>query len=38
MSTELVKALVKIIQTCANATSCEQCAFRDFCGKIPSEW
>lgn len=38
MSIELVKALLMIAKVCANATSCQKCALKEFCGKIPSEW
>ena len=38
MSMELVKALLTIVKTCANAPGCDSCQLQDFCGKIPSEW
>lgn len=38
MSIELVKALLLIAKICASAISCDKCAFREFCGKEPTEW
>lgn len=36
MSIELVKALLLIARACAGTTSCDKCALKEFCGKIPS--
>ena len=38
MSIELVKALLIIARVCFASTDCENCALKEFCGKIPSEW
>lgn len=38
MNLELIQALLTIAKICAAATSCEDCAFREYCGKIPTDW
>lgn len=38
MTIELVKALLLLAKVCAGAPGCENCALKEFCGKIPSEW
>lgn len=38
MTVELVKALLLLAKVCASAMSCDDCALKEFCGKLPSEW
>lgn len=38
MTLEVLKALVVILEFCANQDSYETCMLAQFCGKMPCEW
>lgn len=38
MNLELFRAVLVILKYCTEQEDCKTCPFKEFCGKIPSEW
>lgn len=38
MDADLMKALLTVFNYCTSQDDCRECAFKDFCQKIPAEW
>ena len=38
MDLNLFRAVLVILKQCIEQEDCRTCPFKDFCGKIPSEW